>query len=227
MLHHRRAIASVTGLVLALGGASVAAENLADPLARVSAAAWYVMPTIEIDQGGGPTVDGGDLGLEDSSFSGMVDAYVDLPVPLVPGIHAGAWRWREEPDSGDTVTATGGYAVALWELELIDRVGVAVGGGVYAQDLDRGDGGERTVLATGGLRSWLKLTDGITAEARLLAGGWSGDRATDLAAQITWRVAGPLAVVGGWRHVVTEQELGDDTWKATLSGPFLGAAAVF
>lgn len=206
-----------------------AADNLSDPYVRLSAAGWYQMPSVTVEPRSGGSIDGGSVGLEDAKVGGMVDGYFDLPVPLLPGIHAGVWRWQESPDSGADVVATGGYAAALWELELIDRVGVAFGAGALAQELDPGTGSsERTVLPALAARGWFRLTDGISAEARLLAGALSDDAAVDAVAQVNWRVVGPLAIIGGYRQFVSKQQFdNEDTWKLTLAGPFLGASVSF
>ena len=206
-----------------------AADNLSDPYVRLSAAGWYQMPTVTVEPQAGGSIDGSSVGLEDAKVGGMVDGYVDLPVPLLPGIHAGVWRWQESPDQGDDVVATGGYAAALWELELIDRVGVALGAGALAQELDPGTGSsERAVVPALAARGWFRLTDRISAEARLLAGALSDDTAVDAVAQLNWRVVGPLAIIGGYRQILSEQKLdNDDIWKLTLGGPFLGASVSF
>ena len=209
--------------------AATAADNLSDPYVRLSAAGWYQMPTVTVEPKSGGSIDGGAVGLEDATVGGMVDGYVDLPVPLLPGLHAGVWRWQESPDQGDDVIATGGYAAALWELELIDRVGVALGAGALAQELDPGSGSsERAIVPALAARGWFRLTDGISAEARLMAGALSDDSAVDAVAQLNWRVVGPFALIGGYRQIVSQQQLDrEDTWKLTLGGPFLGASASF
>ena len=206
-----------------------AADNLSDPYVRLSAAGWYQMPSVTVEPKSGGSIDGGSVGLEDAKVGGMVDGYLDLPVPLLPGIHAGVWRWQESPDQGDDVTVTGGYSVALWELEVIDRVGLALGAGALAQELDSGsDSSERVVVPALAARGWFRLTDGISTEARLLAGALSDDSAVDALAQLNWRVVGPLAIIGGYRQIVSKQQLDDDsTWKLSLGGPFLGASVSF
>ena len=208
---------------------AAAADNLSDPYVRLSAAGWYQMPSVTVEPKSGSSLDGGAVGLEDGKVSGMVDGYVDLPIPLLPGIHAGVWRWQESPDSGEDVVAMGGYAAAMWELELIDRVGVALGAGAMVQELDPGTGAsERTVLPALAARGWFRFTDGISAEARLMAGVLSDDSAVDAVAQLNWRVVGPLAIIGGYRQVVSEQKIdNDDIWKLSLGGPFLGASVSF
>jgi hypothetical protein len=208
---------------------AAAADNLSDPYVRLSAAGWFQMPAVTVEPKSGGSIDGGSVGLEDSKVGGMVDAYLDLPVPLLPGIHAGFWRWQESPKSGADVVVTGGYAAALWELELVDRVGVALGGGVLAQNLDPSTGSsERTLLPALAARGWFRFTDGISAEARLMAGAISDDSTLDAVAQLNWRVVGPLAIIGGYRQVVSEQKLdNEDAWKLNLGGPFLGASVGF
>ena len=159
----------------------------------------------------------------------MVDAYVDVPVPLIPGIHAGVWQWKDATDNGQDVSANGGYVAALWELELIDRVGVALGGGALAQELDPGNGSrERSTVPAAAARAWVKFTDSLALEARLMAGGWSDDRIFDGVAQLNWRFMGPVALIGGWRQIDSEQKLDNgDKWDLTIGGPFLGASASF
>lgn len=207
---------------------AVAADNLADPIVRVGVAGWYAKPAITIEPDGGSSVDGDSIGLDKAKFGGMVDGYLDLPVPLVPGIHAGFWQWKATPNNGGEVVAKNGYAVAMWELELIDRVGVALGAGAYVLTLDPGTGSATSrTLPSAAARGWFRLTDGLTAEVRLLGGGLSGNSAFDGAAQVSWRLIGPLVAIGGWRQVETKQKVDDDSWKIGLGGPFLGAAAVF
>lgn len=225
----RTATALFCPLLLAVGGALHAADNLADPYLRVGAAAWYAKPSISIEPDGGGELTGSDVGLDEAKVGGMVDAYVDLPVPLVPGIHAGLWQWKNEPDEGDDLIATGGYAVAMWEIELLDRVAVAFGGGAVGQKLDGGDDAQAQdmLVPAAALRGWVRLTDGLTAEAHVYAGGWDDERAGDAVAQATWRLIGPVAVIGGWRQTWSRQEFADGTWKVALGGPFAGVAAVF
>jgi hypothetical protein len=213
----------------ACGTAAFAADNLSDPFVRVSAAAWYQQPTVTIKPQGGGSTSGSSVGLDDDHTNVMVDAYVDLPVPLIPGIHAGAWQWKDDADNGADAKVTGGYAVAMWELELIDRVGVALGAGVLAQDLDPATGNREDFLVpAAAARGWVRLTDGLSLEARLMGGALDRDDVIDGVAELNWRLIGPLALIGGWRQVTSTQKLDNgDTWDLTIGGPFLGASAAF
>jgi hypothetical protein len=216
--------------LLAAAGSLHASDNLADPFVRVGVAAWYATPSITIEPDGGGEVKGSDVGLDESRIGGMIDAYVDTPIPLLPGIHAGLWQWKGTPDEGDDLIVTGGYAVAMWEIELLDRVGVAFGAGAIGQRLDGGDDADAkdTLMPAAAGRAWVRITDGLTAEVHLIAGAWDKDRGGDAVAQATWRLIGPLAVIGGWRQTwSTQEDFADATWKIRLGGPFLGAAAVF
>jgi len=206
-----------------------AADNLSDPIIRVSAAAWYQKPAVTIEPNGGGKISGDSVGLEDSHVGLMADAYLDLPVPLIPGIHAGAWNWKETPNAGGDVSVTGGYAAAMWELELIDRVGVAFGGGALGEDIDPGNGNrERFIVPAAAARGWFRFTDGLSVEARLMYGAWTDARAFDGVAQLNWRFLGPVAAIGGWRQVNSALTLSNrDQWGVALGGPFLGASASF
>lgn len=208
---------------------ATAADNLSDPIIRVSAAGWYQQPTVTIRPDSGGSVAGGSVGLEDKHVGLMADAYLDIPVPLIPGIHAGVWNWKDTPTAGGDVSATGGSIAAMWELELIDRVGVAFGAGALGQDLDPGTGeSERFIVPALAARGWFRLTDDLSAEARLMYGALNDDRAFDGVAQINWRFLGPVAAIGGWRYVKNTQKLASkDAWDLTLSGPFLGASVSF
>ena len=206
-----------------------AADNLSDPIIRVSAAAWYQKPAVTIEPNGGSSISGASVGLEDSHVGLMADAYLDLPVPLIPGIHAGAWNWKETPNTGGDVTITGGYVAAMWELELIDRVGAAFGAGALGEDITPGNGSsERFIVPAAAVRGWFRFTDDFSVETRLMYGAWSTSRTFDGVAQLNWRFFGPVAAIGGWRQVNTAMTLkNDDRWDVALGGPFLGASASF
>lgn len=206
-----------------------AADNLSDPIIRLSAAGWYQQPTVTIRPDSGGAVSGSSVGLEDQHVGFMADAYLDLPVPLIPGIHAGVWNWKDAPTAGGEVSAMGGYVAALWELELIDRVGVAFGAGALGQDLDPGNGKrERFIAPAVAARGWFRIIDSFSGEVRLMYGAWTDSRAFDGVAQLNWRVLGPVAVIGGWRQVKNTQKLDSkDEWDLTLGGPFLGASVSF
>ena len=208
---------------------ATAADNLSDPIVRVSAAAWYQQPTVTIHPNGGGSVSGDAVGLDDQHVGFMADAYVDVPVPLIPGIHAGVWNWKDEPTAGSDVTSTGGYIAAMWEIELIDRVAVAFGAGALGQDLDPATGStQRFIVPAAAARGWVRFTDKLSAEARLMYGVWSDNRAFDGVAQLNWRFLGPVAVIGGWRQILNTQKLDNqDQWDLTLGEPFLGASASF
>ena len=205
-----------------------ASDNLADPFVRVGIAGWYATPSITIDQAVGGAVDGDKLGLEDAKVLGMIDAYVDLPVPFFPGIHAGAWQWSETADGGGTAKSTAGYLVAMYELELIDRVGVAGGLGAMGQQVEQPDGSRNTkfIPAVAG-RAWVKVTDSLTGEVHVIAGALGKQRGLDVLAQISWRLIGPFAVIGGWRQTQTKQEVSNDVSTIDLGGPFLGGEFSF
>ncbi len=205
------------------------AENLADPIVRFSAAGWYQQPSVTIRPAGGGSVAGSDVGLDDRHVGIMADVYLDVPVPLIPGIHAGVWKWKDDPTSGGQVSATGGYLAALWEIDLLDRVGVAFGVGALSHDLDPGTGNrERFIVPAAAARGWFRFTDDLSAETRLMYGAWSDNRAFDGVAQINWRFLGPLAAVGGWRVVNDTHKLDSkDQWDVMIGGPFLGASVSF
>jgi hypothetical protein len=205
-----------------------AADNLADPYVRVGVAGWYATPSITIDQAIGGAVDGDQIGLEDAKVLGMIDVYLDLPVPLLPGIHAGAWQWSETATGGGEAKSTAGYLVGMYELELIDRVGVAGGLGVMGQNLEQPDGSSNTkFIPAAAARAWVKVTDSLTGEVHVIGGALGEQRGLDVLAQISWRVFGPIAVIGGWRQTMTKQEVSNDLNEVNLGGPFLGAAFSF
>lgn len=208
---------------------ATAADNLSDPIIRLSAAGWYQAPTVTIRPDSGGSISGNSVGLEDKHVGLMADAYLDIPVPLIPGIHAGVWNWKDTPTTGGDVSATGYYIAAMWELELIDRVGVAFGAGALGQDLDPGNGERQNfIVPAAAVRGWFRFTDNWSAEARLMYGAWSDNRAFDGVAQINWRFLGPVAAIGGWRQVQNTQKLdSNDQWDVTLGGPFLGVSASF
>jgi hypothetical protein len=213
----------------ACGNSAYAADNLSDPYLRVSAAAWYQQPTATIKTQGGGSTSGSNISLEDAHTNVMVDAYLDVPVPLIPGIHAGAWQWKDDTVNGEDAKVTGAYAVAMWELDLIDRVGIALGAGVLTQDLDPATGNREDFLVpAAAARGWVRLTDSLSLEARLMGGAMDRDDVIDGVAQLNWRLIGPLALIGGWRQVTSTQKLDKgDTWDLTIGGPFLGASASF
>jgi hypothetical protein len=211
-----------------LGGSAVAAENVADPIVRLEAAAWYASPSLEATAKGSAAVNENDLGI-DSATGVIAEAIIDVPVPLIPGIHLGGWNWNGEGKAEvGTLKVTGGHALALWEFELLDRVAVAVGGGAAYQKLDNTEASDDQILPALAVRGWVKLTGDLAVEARVLAAKGSNDRqVTDAAGQISWRCLGPVSVIGGYKYVNTQLPVADVDWDVILSGPFAGAAVSF